>query len=304
MAYSMREFRHDIARGDTILQRRLAGWRWQIANSARAAASSPEPSKLRVVFAIPLISRARAADWSGVQDCLAATIASLRRQDDPRWQAIVCCQDKPELISFDERVHFLAFDRTPAGYDNHQKTATVRRWLAAKGGAGYYFPLDADDLLHPSLVGHILGDNNRGGYLIERGYMLDHATGDIAVLQPADASYPQSTEFHRSCGSSSALWFDFDSGADYGTLLAARGNHRKVVRNMAAYGVAVKTIPFHAAIYVMNHADNLRRKRGLMAGKMKHFDINPVRDPARRAEIAATFGLAELFPGRWPPGEG
>ncbi len=302
MAYSIAEFRRDIARGDTILQRRLAGWRWQRANRAPMRASRPDRADLRVVFAIPLIGRAKAADWDGVRARLAATLGSLRRQTDSRWMAIVCCQDEPAGISFDERMRFLRFDRSVPGYDNHAKTGAIRKWLARQGGAGYYFPLDADDLIHPGLVAHVLQDDNRGGYLIDKGYLLDHARLDLAVLQPADAAYPEATEFYRNCGSSSALWFDFASGADCETLLAARGNHRKVARNMVAYGVRVERVPFHAAIYVMNHGDNLRQKRGLMAGKMKHFDLNPVQDPARRAEIAETFGFAELFPGRWPPG--
>jgi len=241
------------------------------------------------------------ATWSSVIG--RATLGSLRRQADPRWTAVVCCQERPERVAFDDRVRFLAFPHRPPRFDNHAKTAFVRRWLAGTlGGAGYYFALDADDLLHPDLVAHILADDNRGGYLIDRGYILDHQRMALAALQPPDATYPEATHFFRSCGSSSALWFDFDCGADFATALAARGNHRKVVRNMGYLGFRVEPVPFHAAIYVMNHGDNLRQKRGLMAGKMKHFDLNPVRDPAGHAAIGAPFALAEAFPGRWPPG--
>jgi hypothetical protein len=302
MAYSLAELRRDLSRKDTPPQRWLAGMRWRQANRAALAGSDPDPAGLRMVFAIPLISARKAADWQAVQENLAATLGSLRRQSDSRWIALVCCQERPETIAFDEQVRFLEFPHRPPRFDNHAKTAHVREWMAAKlRGAGYYFPLDADDLLHPGLVAHVLGDDNRGGYLVEKGYILDHAAMRLAVLQPPDDAYPEATHFFRSCGSSSALWFDFDSGADYVTALAARGNHRKVVRNMGYLGFRIAPVPFHAAIYVMNHGDNLRQKRGLMAGKMKHFDLNPVRDPAAQRAIGETFGLSELFPGRWPP---
>jgi hypothetical protein len=303
MGYSIAEFRRDVARGDTLLQRRLAGWRWQRANRARLTSARPAADSLRVVFAIPLIGRARAGDWARVGTNLAATLGALRRQTDPRWEAILCGQDRPDIAALDDpRVTFLGFPPR-ADYDKGSKLARLRAEVAGRANAaGYYFVLDADDLVHPGLVAHILADDNRHGYLVDRGYMLDRARLDLAVLQPADAAYPHATEFHRNCGSSSALWFDTGSGADIETLLAARMNHRKVAEHLRPYGVHVARVPFHAAMYVMNHGENMRERRGLMAGKMKHFDLNPVRDPARRADIAETFGLAELFPGHWPPG--
>lgn len=303
MGYSIAEFRRDLARGDTMLQRRLAGWRWQRANRARMRASRPAAAGLRVVFAIPLIGKARAGDWDQVCANLAATLAALRRQSDPRWEAIVCGQDRPDIAAMgDPRIAFLPFPPR-ADYDKGSKLARLRAEVAGRpDAAGYFFILDADDLVHPGLVAHFLTDDNRNGYLIDRGYMLDSAGFEIAVLQPADRDYPAATEFYRNCGSSSALWFDTGSGADMASLFAARMNHRKVAEHLRPYGVRVARVPFHAAIYVMNHGENMRARRGLMAGKMKHFDLNPVRDPARRAEIAETFGFAELFPGRWPPG--
>ena len=302
MAYSFRELKRDLSHRNTPVQRWVEGKLWQMRNARARAASAPDPADLQVVFAIPLISKERADDWDKVQRTLATTLETLRRQSDPRWTAIVSCQDRPERIDFDDRVRFLEFPHRPKGYDNHAKRAHIRDWLAQRRppAAGYYFALDADDLLHPGLVAHILTDDNRAGYLIDRGYMLDHATLSLAALQPPDAARPEATQFHRSCGSSSAIYFDFASGADYATVLWARGNHRKVVRNMAYLGIEIALIPFPAAIYVMNHGDNLRQKRGRIAGKMKHFDLNPVSDPAEIARIGETFGFAQLFPGRWP----
>jgi len=301
MAYSFRELKRDLRQRNTPVQRWVEGKLWQMRNAHALASSAPDPEDLRVVFAIPLISRASASDWDNVQDNLAATLATLRNQKDPRWCAVICGQNRPEAIAFDERVTFLPFPDRPEGFDKHQKSEFLRRHVASEvRGAGYYFALDADDLLHPGLVAHILTDDNRAGYLIDRGYMLDHATLALATLQPPDAARPEATQFHRSCGSSSAIYFDFGSGADYATVLWARGNHRKVVRNMAYLGIEIALVTFPAAIYVMNHGDNLRQKRGRIAGKMKHFDLNPVSDPAEAARIGETFGFARLFPGRWP----
>lgn len=301
MAYSMRELRRDLASRNTPVQRWIDGTLWRLRHGRARAAARPDPAKMAVVFAIPLISRAKADNWEGVEANLAATIATLRAQTDDRWQAVICCQDRPERIAFDAHVHFLPYPDHPPGIDKYHKAGHILRWLPESPvRAGYYFPLDADDLIHPDLVRHMLADDNRAGYRIPKGYMLDHETLALAVLQPPDAAYPEATHFFRSCGSSSAVYFDFDSGADYSAVLAARGNHRKVVRNMGYFGLRVDDVPFHAAIYVMNHGDNLRQKRGLMSGKMKHFDLNPVRDPAEVARIGETFGFARLFPGRWP----
>jgi hypothetical protein len=301
MAYRLADLQKDLRNRDMRLQRWWEGVQWQRSNAAALKASPPDPAKGEVIFAIPLISRDRADNWTRVQENLNATLTSLRRQTDSRWRAIVCCQDRPEDVDFDQQVSFLPFPHVLPGYDNHPKYAHIRmHMMRGDIGAGYYVQLDADDLVHPDLVSFVLSDNNRQGYIIDRGYMLDHATLDLAVLQPADAEYPEATEFLRSCGSSSLLWFDFTHGADFGTVLARRGNHRKVARNMAYFGFHMQPVPFHAAIYVMNHGDNLRQKRGKMGGKMMHFDVNPVRDPARRAEIAEAFGFAEIFPGRVP----
>lgn len=302
MAYTLAELRKDLEGRNFRLQRWWEGLHWRRANAAALTAPPPDPAHGRVVFAIPLISRRRAADWDQVQQNLRATLTSLRRQQDGRWIAFVCSQDRPDRVEFDDQVRFLPFAGSDASYDGYRKCAHIRtEWLGAERGAGYYFQLDADDLLHPRLVSYLLGDNNRQGYLIDRGYMLDHATLDLAVLQPADAEYPKATEFYRSCGSSSALWFDRSHGADFATVLARRGNHRKVAQNMAHFGFRLARVPFHAAIYVMNHGDNLRQKSGLMDGKMMHFTVNPIRDPARRAEIAETFGFAEIFGNRVRP---
>ncbi len=302
MAYSLRELRRDVTQSNTPLQRRIGGLLWQWRNAAARRAATPNPEALRVVCAIPLISRDGAANWDVIQQNLDATLTTLRRQSDPRWCALICGQDRPEDIEFDDRIRFVPFPDRPPGFDKHQKSKFLRSHIAREvGGAGYYFPLDADDLVHPEFVAHILRDNNRAGYQIDNGYMLDHASLDLAVLQAPDAEFPKATHFYRSCGSSSAIYFDFDSGADYETVLWARGNHRKVVRNMAYLSFDIAPIPFHAAIYVMNHGDNLRQKRGMMSGKMKHFDLSPVRDPARRRNIGATFGFDEIFPGRWTP---
>ncbi|MEM9250208.1 MAG: glycosyltransferase family 2 protein [Pseudomonadota bacterium] len=300
MAYSLRELRRDVTHHNTPVQRRIAGWLWQMRNARARRSARPDPAALRVVFAIPLIGRHRAENWEVVQQNLSATLTSLRRQRDPRWTAVICGQDAPECVAWDDQVRFVRFADTPPSFDRTQKVVHLRDHVErALGGAGYFFPLDADDLIHPNVVAHILNDDNRAGYLIEKGYMLDHAALDLAALQPPDEDFPKATHFHRNCGSSSAIYFDFDSGADYRTALWARGNHRKVMRNMAYLGIRIAHVPFHAAIYVMNHGDNLRQKRGKMSGKMQHFDLSPIRDPNQRHDIGVAFGLAEIFGARW-----
>lgn len=296
MAYSLGQLRRDLAARDMRAQRWIEGRRWQWANRRALALPPPPVGERRMIFAIPLISRARASDWAQVCRSLGATLASLRAQGDPRWRAMVCCQDRPDGIAWDEQVEFVPYPHVHEGYDNHPKVGLLRqRLMQGPGLSGYWFQLDADDLLHRDLVGHVMTTDNRQGYLIERGYMLDHATGRLAALQPPDTDFPRATHFHRNCGSSSALWFDTTHGADFNTVLARRGNHRKVLRNMGYFGMAMEKVPFHAAIYVMNHGENLRARRGLMGGKMQHFTLSPVTDPARIARVWQEFPVARAI---------
>ena len=139
---------------------------WHARNTL--ATPSDEPS---VFFVIPLISRARAADWDQVINNLADTVGSLRAQTSPAWQALICCQDRPEGITFDDQVRFVEFTTPAKPRDGKKlnldkapkKDLATQRIAESYDGDGYLFMLDADDILHPELVEHVVTDNNGTG---------------------------------------------------------------------------------------------------------------------------------------------
>ncbi|MGR3467003.1 MAG: glycosyltransferase family 2 protein, partial [Shimia sp.] len=50
-----------------------------------------------VLFCIPLIARTKVGDWARIEANLSRTLASLLRQSDPNWRAVVACHDVPTL---------------------------------------------------------------------------------------------------------------------------------------------------------------------------------------------------------------
>ncbi|MFQ6547181.1 glycosyltransferase family 2 protein [Aestuariibius sp. 2305UL40-4] len=277
-----------LRRGETWVQRRVTGLLWRTRNTL------PPPSGHgTVIFALPLVAKARSDDWGQVEANLAGTLKSFQNQTRPDWHAYICGQDRPVLPE-DDRITFLPFDRKDAFFDKGAKMSKLARHILAEGPEeGYYFPFDADDILHPKVVDHILTDDNGAGYYIDKGYMLHAETGDLAALQPPDARFPNATEFLRSCGSSTAIRLDRRAGADMATLIKKRGAHRKVPRNMTHFGLHMTPIPFYAALYVVGHGENMRQRRGKMAGKLQHLDISPL-TAEEAAKVRQDFRLDDL----------
>ena len=292
----MKALRASLGRG----WRRLRGRAWQALNRRRLA--HPRPRADLVWFAVPLVSRRRAPEWPRVEADLAVTLASLLAQSDLRWTAVICGQDRPSTIPDDSRIRFQQVAIPDRFNDQLQKgRAMVAEFVQARRGhVGYYFKLDADDILHPGLVAHVLSDDNGQGYLIDKGGALDaghlSTTGTfrLARLGPGQAGR---TAFFQHCGSCAAFWTDLTRGADFAWLLNTRGNHAVIDTNLADFGFRLAPVPFAAAIYVLNHGNNMRQRKGKLDGKMAMFERLKEPDPAA---VAAVFGLYRLY-GLTPP---
>lgn len=260
---------------------------WQAANPLDPPSNDP-----KVIFSIPLVSRERSSDWNIVERNLARTIASLHRQTDPNWTALICGQDKPGSVTFDDRIIFLKSEAPTVFYDKPYKANELARWVLQNmaGQDGYMFPIDADDIPHPDLNAHMRRDNNGQGYLIDKGYMYDAETGRLAYFQWPDKTYPGTKPFFYHCGSCRALRFDLRGGADFSGLLLDQPSHRLAPEHARRFGFKLAPIPFHAMIYMMNHGENMQVRRERMPRKMKHFRRSPV--PAEIGEtVIETFML-------------
>ena len=262
----------------------------------------PPSDRPLVHFAIPLISRARADDWDRVCSNLAVTLTSLRRQSHPDWRAVVCCQDQPGGVSFDDQVQFVPFDTadvvtqaTRVKFDKVDKLHRIKRFIAETRTDGYLFNLDADDILHPKLVAHIVETNNGRGYYIDKGYMYDTHSGDLAPLVPGPfGQMGGKRAFYRECGSSSAFRIDFRRSDACLDLINNAGAHKRAPMNMAAMGFAMDPVPFPAAIYAVNHGQNVRQIRGKLGQKMQYLARHkmPAQDAAR---VLDQFGMPEIM---------
>ena len=197
-----------------------------------------------------------------VTDRLAVTLSALVRQSDPRWQAVVCGQDRPGDLPDDPRIRFLRYT-VPADpgtvTDKYWKIPFLLDHLSRDPPRdGYLFFLDADDILHPGLVAHMMTAAEPGGYLIEAGYMLDVATGEMAGLGLPDARNPAPSPFHRHCGSCSAIRADRARWYAWSLPVLRRGQHQWQAEHLRSFGLTLAPVPFPAAIYVVNDGE----KRG------------------------------------------
>lgn len=257
----------------------------------------PLDPEAKVTFFVPLVSRMRATDWEQVERNLAATIRSLVRQTDPRWEVWICGQDRPEAADADPRIRFLPFPtpiETGMMSDKGPKMRLLReRLFASPPSDGYLFALDADDILHPALVGHFLGHGARGGYILNRGYMVDHETRQMAKLEPAGLLHPWRHPFSRHCGSCSAVRIDRRAGGGFEALLKHRGKHTLQVARLAQFGVRLLDVPFPAALYMVNHGENLRQRRRKLEPKLRYLRRNLI-SPDEAAAVAREFRLPDV----------
>jgi hypothetical protein len=268
---------------------------------ARPTALKPTNTPL-VVFGISLASKRASANWARTQELLQHTLRSLLHQSDPRFLIAIGGHEKPDLPELqDSRVQFITCDapppEKPSGFrrDKRRKRRLVGNVLRSHGG-GYFFPLDADDLVHCDLVAHVLLDNNQRGYLIESGYAFDYNNGRVA---PIPGAWPFS--FDRVCGSSAVLYFresELPLAGDNDERLYFNAFESHAYWPITAYESerALDTLPFPGAVYVLNHSQNLSFK--LQRGSVRTQNI--IDAVARNALQEGTQVLQRDFGWRSP----
>jgi hypothetical protein len=240
---------------------------------------------IRFYFGIPLRARASALNWTQVCDNLARTLDSLARQTRNDFRVLISCHDIPDIDTRGLNVRFLQAGFAPPvdeqgkpRSDKHKKKRRLGHELAKEVTDGVYFmPLDADDLIHPELVEKVLSDDNRRGYLIERGWMFNTATGH----------YRECTEkqnpFWRYCGSCAVIYFEPDElpleKGDKSRYYSRFLNHIHYAEVAEAAGRPRAPFSDAMAVYVINHGENdwtVYRQRP--DGKTHYVEQRPVRD--------------------------
>ena len=251
-----------------------------------------------IVFGIPLKSKKNSRDWDAVQNNLRRTLRTLFWQRDANFHVIVCGHDKPDFGKFEDKVSWLPvhWDPPTAKEQYSQDKSRKRKWilvnlnrlLEANEGL-YYFLLDADDLLSKDVVEFIRSNDNRTGYLVDKGYVFDNSNGNLAKMNK------DSRPFYKSCGSSAVFWLDKKDLpkklSDKTTFWSALIDHKEYPEVCEAHGRPLRTFPFYAAMYMLNHGNNNTEEKNNNVIQQRHasdFKIDSGSDVER---ILRRFGI-------------
>jgi len=243
-----------------------------------------------VTFAMPIFEKRRAPNWDVVLRNLKTSINAVRAQSNPNWRIIICSQDVPEGIDFDDRVIFLRYSIPHHGRsDQIFKLRHIARFIARQyRDDGYVFFLDGDDIPHPNLVDFILKDNNGQGYYIDKGYSADFGAG---VMLETTEQEDRLKPFYLYCGSCSAVRFDVRNDKSNILHVALRDNHMSAIEDMKnRVGLELSPIPFPAMIYAVDHGSSMQDKRA-RRGNYINLPGVKVMDDQKACAIFSEFGL-------------
>lgn len=253
----------------------------------RAAAGRALAPAEEVIFLIPLVGPHQVQDWEAVQARLGDTLQSLLRQRG-NWRAVICCQQRPDLPT-DPRITFLPFDDPTPGNDKWRKLAALGDHLdrVARYPA-YVMSFDADDLLREGTVEQML-TRQEPGYLMDLGYVMDHATGAVGLAGPRSLRYPMRKPFWKLCGSCLALHHDPDLPESQRFLREMTQHEHRMFPYLASLaGLAPAALPYPCVLYVLNHGENFGARRGRVGFKTRFVKRFPV-DPLDWAQAASEF---------------
>lgn len=270
-------------------------WSEQAALERRAHARPGPAEHPAVVFLTPLVGRHHVGNWKDVEARLADTVASWRAQTSGRWQAVICGQDRPDSIAFDDQVRFLPFTRAFDGNDKWAKLDQLCRALPELGtSSGYAMPFDADDLLAPGAVAEMVRRKASGGYLVTRGWVMDAQSREIGLCAPQTLMQPGRKAFWKMCGSCAAFRFDLGRDRQDGDYLAALTSHEHRMFPYLARLAARPLTPLNqeAVLYIVNHGENFGTRRGRIDFKTRYVRRFRVTDDATLARIEAEFPMA------------
>ncbi|MBP0481076.1 hypothetical protein J5474_01030 [Sagittula sp. M10.9X] len=262
-----------------------------------AIAHRVPPLRKQVVFLIPLVGPDQVGDWQGVNTRLRATLQCMIAQNDPHWQAIICCQERPDLPE-DRRIHFLPFADPTPGNDKWRKLATLyRQFDRLDTGPCYVMSFDADDLMRQGMVKEMLRRQAPGGYLVEQGLVMDDATGVIARADTPTLKEPGRKPFWKLCGSCAALAHDPDLPESARFLEQMTQHEHRMFPYLARLaGRPLAPLSFASVLYVLNHGENFGARRGRVGFKTRFVERFRIDDPEELARIAEGFPLPEDHP--------
>ncbi|MGJ8604984.1 MAG: hypothetical protein ACSHXH_12735 [Marivita sp.] len=268
-----------------------------MAPSERAAlalrASQPHRSRAeQVTFLLPLVGPDHVGDWGAVTARLRTTLAGFIAQDNPNWSAVVCCQARPDLPD-DPRITYLPFSDPTPGNDKWRKLRLLNEALPdLVTQPGYVMSFDADDLLRQGAVGDMLSRQDRGGYLVQSGYVMDVSTGDIGLADRRTLTAPMRKPFWKLCGSCAALYHDPASPASTAFLAEMTQHEHRMFPYLAELaGQPLAPLSRPSVLYMLNHGENFGARRGRVGYKTRFVQTYKITDKQSLADISRDFSL-------------
>lgn len=253
----------------------------------------------RIYFGIPLRAKGASSNWEMVQQNLLRTVRSLLSQESDDVRILIAGHDRPGKLKTylnDGRVHFIDVSRempVPDSVEGFNADKAVKKnWLGyavreMESEPLYYMHMDADDLLHRRMVRYVSGSDNKQGYLIQRGWMVDVANQLIA---PADE---RTTPFYKHCGSCALVYFTPDelprTPTHFRSNFSKYRNHSRYVETAKNQGKTLHPFSQYVGAYLVNHGENNRNYRGAMSKKVGFVERNLLTDPAEIARLARNF---------------
>ncbi len=230
-------------------------------------------------FGIPLRSKRASNDWDLVCTNLQRTLRNLVNQTDQRFGIVLACHEIPSFFQsktladdaplIRAKVHIISLkdifppprDVSEFSRDKARKKRAMGAYLRSIGADDFYFMhFDADDLLRADFVGNVLCNDNRAGYLIANGYLLDMSTGELAL------SNSGKSPFYMHCGSCAAIHLENTdlptSLNDTNCTFSLYKNHTQYEAVSRGRGKPLTRLDEYNAIYCVNHGDNNRIHRG------------------------------------------
>ena len=269
----------------------------QMAASERAALALreqgiPHETARQVTFLLPMVGPDHVGDWEAVVARLRTTLEGFVAQDAADWRAAVCCQSRPDLPD-DPRITYLPFTDPTPGNDKWRKLRVLCEALPdLVTGPGYVMSFDADDLLRQGTVTEMLTRQKRGGYLVQSGYVMDVATGDIGLADTRSLSAPMRKPFWKLCGSCAAVYHT-PSEPTATTFLAemTQHEHRMFPYLAALAGQPLSPLLRPSVLYMLNHGENFGARRGRVGYKTRFVQRYRIDDRDILDTLRGEFGL-------------
>lgn len=241
-------------------------------------------------FAIPLVGAHQVSDWSVIEATLARTLNALIAQSNPSWRAVICSQTCPAAASLDPRISHIPFETPVEGHDKVAKLKTLsQHCLTDDPKAGFFMPLDGDDLLHRDFV-QDLHAHPEAGLLVCAGCIVNAGTGRVGLTNNRSLAALGQKPFWKFCGSCMALPVGSAPQAEARFFTAlAEHEHRlyPYLAELAGYQLRQTREP--RALYIINHGENFESRRGRGGFKQRFVERFAITDPDQIAEIETGF---------------